>query len=276
MVLKDILVHVDEEANCAGRIKAAVALAELHNAALTGLYVIPHPDIPAYVDFEIPEDILAERQAELANQAGIAEKAFAAASGTLGSTASWRCETGDPLSILLRRARYTDLVMVSSEDMGGAEMVFAGHAEKLALESGTAVLVLPRETFEPDVSFKNVLLGWNESRESTRALHDSLPLLQRTDKVTAVSIRRRHEALADATADDLTRYLLHHGIACDRKLVDNPSGSTGEALLELAEISGADLIVSGAYGHARFRELILGGVTRHLLAHSPIPVLVAH
>ena len=58
--------------------------------------------------------------------------------------------------------------------------------------------------------------------------------------------------------------------------MDNPSGSTGEALLELAEVSGADLIVTGAYGHARFRELVLGGVTRHLLTHAPIPVLIAH
>jgi nucleotide-binding universal stress UspA family protein len=276
MVLKDILVHVDESANCAVRIKAAVALAELHNAALTGLYVIPHPDIPAYVDFEIPEDILAEREAELVNQAGIAEKAFAAASGALGSAASWRCETGHPLSILLHRSRYTDLIMVGSKDMEGAEVVFACYAEKLALESGTAVLVLPREIGEFDVSFKNILLGWNESRESTRALHDALPLLQRSDKVTAVSIRRRHEALAGDAADALTQYLLHHGIACDRKLVDNPSGSTGEALLELAEICAADLIVSGAYGHTRFRELVLGGVTRHLLTHAPIPVLIAH
>lgn len=276
MLLKDILVHVDESTNCQARVEAAVSLAALHKAALTGLYIIPHPDIPAYVDFEIPEDILAEREAELVAQAEQAERAFRVASDALGSAVTWRCETGNPLAILLRRSRYTDLVVLGPEDMGGAEVVFAGYAEKLALESGTAVLVLPRQGGRFDMSFNNVLLGWNESRESIRALHDALPLLRSSGKITAVSIRRRHEKLAHDTVDSLTQYLAHHGIACDGKLVDNPSGSTGEALLEMAQICVADLIIAGAYGHARFRELVLGGVTRHLLTHAPIPVLIAH
>ena len=276
MLLKDILVHVDESSNCQMRVEAAVALAALNDAALTGLFVIPHPDIPAYVDFEIPEDILAEREAELVAQAERAEQAFRTASAELGPRVAWRCETGNPLAILLRRSRYTDLVVLGSDDMGGAEVVFAGYAEKLALESGTAVLVLPRQGGLFDMRFKNVLLCWNESRESIRALHDALPLLQASGKITAVTIRRRHEELADDAVDSLTQYLALHGIACDGKLVDNPSGSTGEALLELADICDADLIIAGAYGHARFRELVLGGVTRHLLTHASIPVLIAH
>ena len=127
---------------------------------------------------------------------------------------------------------------------------------------------------------KRVLLTWNASRESARALREALPMLQRADTVVVLSsepddgdteIARGHPH-----AQELARFLESHGIESVSSGIADVDLSPSEAILGQAADMDADLIVMGAYGHTRLREIILGGVTRDLLKQSPVPLLLAH
>jgi nucleotide-binding universal stress UspA family protein len=110
-----------------------------------------------------------------------------------------------------------------------------------------------------------------------RALEAALPLLQRAPsvKLALVNPDMLSELHGEEPGADMALFLARHGVPVDI-VVERTSATPGEALMALARDSGAGLIVSGAYGHSRYREWVLGGATRELLAHSPVPLLIAH
>jgi nucleotide-binding universal stress UspA family protein len=145
------------------------------------------------------------------------------------------------------------------------------------ITSGRPILVVPYigrlETFGT-----NILVGWNNSRESARAINDAIPLLAKAASVTILeaNLIGRRPAIDDVTSVDITRHLTRHGISAKRARTVAAGISASDALLSYAADVSADLLVVGGYGHSRLRELILGGVTRELLQHMTLPVLMSH
>jgi nucleotide-binding universal stress UspA family protein len=138
------------------------------------------------------------------------------------------------------------------------------------------VLIVPRSWLLQPVGGR-ILVAWDGSRESAVALQASLPLLAGAAAVTLVSLREEREA-ADAGALQISpalAWLNRHGIRAEAEQHTTATG-TAEALLFHAARMSADLLVMGAYGHPRLRELMLGGVTRDMLARMNLPVLMAH
>jgi nucleotide-binding universal stress UspA family protein len=122
-----------------------------------------------------------------------------------------------------------------------------------------------------------IIVGWKDTREARRALRDALPFLQRAKAVTIVEFADEEtEARARARAADVTRYLARHKVQVGHSIVAHTKGSVADELIRLAEVEGADLIVAGAYGHSRLGEWAFGGVTRDLLASSPVCCLLSH
>jgi nucleotide-binding universal stress UspA family protein len=126
---------------------------------------------------------------------------------------------------------------------------------------------------------ERVLVAWNGSREAARAVHDALPFLSRAAHVTiAAAATTFTPAQSQASCNDLAAMLARHGAT----LVDiarfdgHTAESTGDALLSHAADGAYDLLVMGAYGHARFQELVLGGATRSILSAMTLPVLMSH
>jgi len=120
--------------------------------------------------------------------------------------------------------------------------------------------------------------GWKDRREARRAIQDALPFLHEARRVTIVEIsgKDRMEA-ARHCADDVVCYLVRHRIKAEARVEAPLPGSTGaDQLIGLALDEGADLLVTGAYGHSRLNEWIFGGMTRDLLASSPICCLMSH
>jgi len=132
---------------------------------------------------------------------------------------------------------------------------------------------------------RRILIAWNGSKEAARAVREALPLLKRADSVDiAVFDPDYQKALhGESPGDDLLKFLMRHGIDAEilvrqtqrAGMLKRPSG-TGEALLSLAQERERDLLVLGSYGHSRFRETLLGGVTRTVLESMTLPVLMAH
>jgi nucleotide-binding universal stress UspA family protein len=114
-----------------------------------------------------------------------------------------------------------------------------------------------------------IVAGWNGSREAARAVHEALPFLTAAERVVLCAVGEEAARHLEAAATALRR----HRVPVHPEQVDGPDGNAGETLLARAAAHGADLLVMGAYGHGRLRELMFGGATRHVLREATLPVL---
>lgn len=148
--------------------------------------------------------------------------------------------------------------------------------EEVLLGSGRGCLFVPPHGMPP-AAYSTILVAWNGSRESARAVAEALPFLRLARQVAVAIVEEggaSEEHRIEAGAD-IGRYLSRHGISADIRKIGGWS-DTGDALVNEAKTFGADMIVMGGYGHSRLREWILGGATRRLLSEADIPVLMAH
>jgi nucleotide-binding universal stress UspA family protein len=145
-------------------------------------------------------------------------------------------------------------------------------AEAALFESGRPVLIAPPQA--PATLGRTIVIAWNGSTETARAVAFSMPLLARAERVIVLSVEGWGPD--EPTGADLARSLKRHGLNVETRTVPNTSGRHGETILSAAESVGCDLLVKGAYTQSRLRQMILGGATSHILAHSALPVLMAH
>ena len=190
----------------------------------------------------------------------------------------WQVASGKVSETVVCQARHADLVVLGQVDPAhppppaGRQLV-----EDVLMTSGRPILVIPYiGRFERFGT--NILVGWNNSREAARAVNDAIPLLAEAASVTILEANPigRKPAIDDAASADITRHLTRHGISAKTARTALASISASDALLSYAADVSADLLVVGGYGHSRLRERILGGVTRELLQHMTLPVLMSH
>jgi nucleotide-binding universal stress UspA family protein len=276
MGFKDLLVYVDSDPACDSRVDIAVALAVGHEAHLTGLHATGWPRFQGYLQVEVPPNFLDEQRRLLGERARQVEERFLERARRRGARVEWRVDEGDVVGTVKLHARYADLTVVGQGlDLKDAPGELALLPEELALGVGRPVLVVPRYgTF--DTAGERVLIAWNGSGEATRAVHDAIPILKRATKVTVLSINPDGEPEVRIPSADIALHLARHGIAAEAASTSSLDIGVGDVLLSRAADLGADLIVMGAYGHSRVREMVLGGATRHLLQHMTVPVLMSH
>lgn len=275
MALKNLLVHVNNEATSGPVIDAALTLADRHDTHLVGLGIKAPTDIPTYAEVRLPDsvlEILTEREAtRLANARALFESRAKHAGRE--ARAEWREGNGMPASTFSLHARYADLGIVSQSQSDASDRRFIDLAEEVLVSSGRPVLVVPVSGAGATIGDR-VIVAWNGSRESARALGDAMPVL---DKAKSVEIFIAGDpSLGDLPGADVAAHLAHHGIKVDIHRSTATDVAIGDALLNRVSDSGADLVVMGGYGRSRFREFILGGVTRHILHHLTVPVMMSH
>ncbi len=284
MAYPTILVHVDDSARAAERIRLATQLAKrarghLIGAAATGVSRFLYHSMPP----EQNDPTLALHLDILRKQAGSALAAFSTECAAAAVSCEARViddEAGAGLSLL---ARAADLVVLGQADPKGKAML-ADLPVHVITHAGRPVLMVPFAGRQATVG-RRVLVSWDGGREAARALQLALPLLKDADAVTIAVFELAsdpHKA-ADALIADPRPLLARHGVtagltvhAVDHQRRLNRRHQVGERLLSLAADVSADLLVMGAYGHSRFRESLLGGVTKTVLEAMTLPVLMAH
>ena len=279
MTFKSILVHVDADQRCTNRVEYAAGLAVRHAAHLAGLFVPPPLRIPGYVRAEMGEDIL-EQQRRAEDR--LAESLRAGFEATVrrvtGAGGEFRRGEGDPIATLAVNARYADLVVVGQHDPDDdSAMTGPSFPELTALQAGRPVLVYPYAGgFDPTPG--HVLVSWNASREATRAVTDAIPFLRAARKVTVLAINPRTsaEGHGDVPGADIALHLSRHGVRAEAMADPAVQIDIGNYLLSRAADLSVDMIVMGAYGHARMRELVFGGVTQTIMREMTVPVLLSH
>jgi nucleotide-binding universal stress UspA family protein len=228
------------------------------------------------VEVELSANFLDEQRRLLGERARQAEARFHERARRHGVRAEWRVDEGDVVGAVKLHARYADLTIVGQGlDLKDAPGELAVLPQELALGVGRPVLVVPRYGAFERVG-ERVLIAWNGSREATRAVHDAIPILKEATRVTVLSIDPDGEPQPRTPSADIALHLARHGIAGEAASTSSVDIEVGDVLLSRAADLGADLIVMGAYGHSRVREMVLGGATRHLLQHMTVPVLMSH
>jgi nucleotide-binding universal stress UspA family protein len=279
MAYKTIVVHVDSSIHAPARIgvAAAIALVEgahLIGAAMTGISRFAYPNRRA----ELAQTVIADYANVLYEHAHLALDRFDAICKDKGVRSfEQRLIADDPEGGLVLLARFCDLVVVGQTDPNEpAPGTVRDLPENVMLNCGRPTLIVPNLDHSLCLE-RNALLAWNGSLEAARATADAIPLLRHMPGVTAARIvATADQANGPGNDDDeLTAYLARHGIKADM-LIQRTDRDAGEALRSLASGSHCGLIVMGGYGHARFREFLLGGVTRAMLQGMPVPVLMSH
>lgn len=274
MAIKELLIHMNGRDTRATRLQAAIGLAERHRAHVTGLYLIPRPAIPPYVSAQIPDEVFEHQRRELRRLAAEAEAEFRAALDGAGCDGEWRQLEGFAEPLLNRQARFTDLLLMSQPQPDRLLSPDTALEHAVVLGAGRPVLFVPRQGHVGTIG-ERVLLAWNASREAARAAHDALPLLSRAERVVVLAIEPPEDERERFTVD-ICAHLARHGVNAEGAQLDAVDEPFAAVLLSQARQRACDLIVAGAYGHSRFSEILLGGVTEDLFAKMDRPVLMAH
>jgi nucleotide-binding universal stress UspA family protein len=287
MGFKEILVQLDNHRNYEARLQIALSIAQRNDARLVALYGFELPRVPD-LSPSLTEVVYAKNTAAQVTYERERDSAFADAeqleahfhasverAGVQGAWELWPEKPKDFTSIVTKRARYADLVILGQPDPDHSSAV-SNLPEMVMLACGRPVLIIPYNTRALFVG-GNVLVAWNGTREAARAVSDTMPLLRAATTVTALTVGQIDgDESDDRPVRKLLDYLGRHGVRAEASHLTSGDLETDELILSRAADLGCDLIVMGGYGHSRTRELMLGGVTRSVLQHMTIPVLMSH
>jgi nucleotide-binding universal stress UspA family protein len=266
-----LMVHVDETPGSEKRTRLAVELAARFQSALIGVagrsYLSGFPG-----DSTRSDKNDGERQ-EMVKLLGELEKNFRAAAGQLKHV-DWRGAFEYTNKLVPLQARAADLIVVGRRERPG-DLYFALDPGMTILHAGRPVLVVPESL--DSLSARRVVVAWKDTRESRRAVRDALPFLRDADQVLIVEISEHGtEAQSKKRLDDVAEYLVRHKVVVAAKAYLHTEQAAARKILRFAKDEKADLVVAGGYGRVRLSEWIFGGVTRDLLAESPICCLFSH
>jgi nucleotide-binding universal stress UspA family protein len=274
MTYKTILVDCDASPKVGHRLAVAVELAGRFGAHLIGLHVRA-PILPqVFADGTLPMESLLDafEQAAKAEEAA-ATKAFEAAVKGSRSSTEWRVVEGFSEELLTNAAHQADLLVLGQIDPDSATRATPPRPEAVVMASGRPAIVVPHVGIAGPPG-KTVMLCWKPTRESARAAADALPFLTAAEKVIVLIVDRA--APEGDPAAEVTTWLERHGIKASVQHDIASDSDVGDVILSRAADNRADLIVMGLYGHSRLRQMVLGGVSRTLLASMTTPLFVAH
>jgi nucleotide-binding universal stress UspA family protein len=281
--LKTIAVFVDATPEGSRRAGHAAELAHRWGAHLVGLHVLcpdhaEHPSFAFARGEKAIRSVILDRRADedVAEAVGVlVGRRFAALCHTRDVDAEFRVicqDRADDDAIL--SSLHSDLVIVGHPAPCGLPGDLS--PERLLLASGVPILIVPN-AWKREAIGTNVLVGWNASREARRAVTDALPLLTAAQSVTVLVVDpdRGHQWHEEKPGADIALHVARHGAHARVEQVRSRALPIAEVILAHALDNGMDLIVIGAYSHARLAELLFGGATRTLLARMPIPILMS-
>jgi nucleotide-binding universal stress UspA family protein len=279
MSYKSIAVHLDTSERAHPRLELALDLAKRFDAHITGVFSVFTPDPRSFYVmagtagyYPEHENLRQERRAAL-------ERLFHAEAMRAQVPVDWISTDEYANHAVPRLARCADLIVAGQDDPNDPDAYVGDHfPEALVMSAGRPVLMVPYAGNFPSAGSR-ITVAWDGSREATRAVHDALPFMRRATLTTIVTVNgaKGEPPGSWIPGADIAAVVARHGVQVEVKnLVVQHADPIGEALLSHAADGGSDLLVMGAYGHARWQELVMGGVTRSVLQSMTLPVLMSH
>lgn len=281
MTIRDVLLVLDAYPDPPPRtvVERMVGAAALFDAKVSAVAASVSFRAPGSFLADILLDVPAMAAAESSRSRAQAEAALetfreiAGARGLLGEAILAHKPSLGVHDVYVRRARLRDLTVVS---LPAGALPARSAVEALTFGSGRPVLALPpAPEASGDPRFATVAVAWDQGAQAARALGDAMPFLARAEKVHVVTVRNE-KALADDPVEAVARHLGVHQVAAATHEIDADGRSIGDALSDFVRDQGVDLLVMGAFGHARLRDFVLGGATQASLDRPPTAMLLSH
>jgi nucleotide-binding universal stress UspA family protein len=281
MSMKTILVPMDNH-DMRSALETALVLGQRNNSYIEGFalrwQVI---ELVAGIDVMggVPLDKFKEDVEEEAKKAKQVFEIFMQEHGVPRSTETtesvsfgWLDHAAEGEDFIGSYGRVFDVIVMKRRDANSGPM-HDRAIESGLFESGRPILLSPPSP--PSQIATNVLIAWNCSTEQARATALAMPILQKADRVTILTVIGG-TGVPGPSAEQLIRYLRYNGVVAESMRVELDGRSTGEVILASAQSLGCDLLVKGAYTQSRLRQWIFGGATQHVLANAALPVLLAN
>lgn len=279
-MIREIFVPLLRSASDTAALDAALVLARAHHAHVTSLVTLEHP-MPLVTEFGYVPVESSQRQLD---ESRAAAEALAARTRAHLAREDVTSEVRLTEAMLLwseetaaLNARHCDLSVLGGPDPGNASPHFALNFKSLLMHSGRPVLMVPNGA-TVSAPARRVVIAWKPTAEAARAVHDAMPLLSASTHIDVLMIdpqvtEGRH---GEDPGADIARHLARHLLRVNVVSRPREGRSDGNAILHHVNDIGADLLVMGGYGHARWREVVLGGATRCVLEGAHVPVLFSH
>jgi nucleotide-binding universal stress UspA family protein len=278
--MKSILVPIEDHGNVEPQLEAALQLGQLFDSYIEGIAITPDYPVVLPVDIAIgvPSPITPENRIEMARAYRERFEAFMtakqisrAAAGISGLSSGWRQDGLMEDAFLGAYGRVFDTIVVGRPDRSNGQTRLS-TAEAALFETGRPVLIAPPT---PSRTLgETVVIAWNRSTETARAVLGSMPLLKKAKRIVVLELD--DWGVPGPSGSELARQLRMHDLSAEAIMADDPSNRPGEAILKEAAALGCDLLVKGAYTQSRLRQMFFGGATSHILGNTTIPVLMAH
>lgn len=248
-------------------LRVAGDIAERFGARIVGVAASDLRPPMYFAAGEFAQKLLDEEAAAIQKRLSELEAEFRSAVEKRATSVEWRSARALPVPYMLQQARGADIIVVGARAETIVDPNAAPDPSELVMQAGRPLIVVP-----PDVQWldlRSVLVAWKDVREARRAVFDALPILAAAKEVTIAEIPEPGTRHADALSRvaDLAAWLRSHGIAAHTTVPEHPAG-VSDQLDKIAANVGAGAVIAGAYGHSRFREWVLSGVTRHLATES--------
>lgn len=273
MAIKNILVVFDGTEGAQSALRLGLKMALKYDAHITGL--LPHGDPTSQLralsaQYASLREAIAETDARLIEEA---EALF------------WECVQGHKNvhwvvhdakadRVVVENARYFDVTLIGQYDPTQSKTAFEVHPDKIALQSGRPIIIVPRGHDQP--LGERAVVAWDGQRAAARALSDAMQILETKSLVTVLTITTLHGEEADHSCGRLHQHLSRHGVETEWVSLPVKASSVARTIVNWCNQNTPDLLVMGAYEHSKFREDILGGVTNSVLKNISTPILMAH
>ncbi len=273
MDVKVMLAVADGGNGTQSTLETAVAVARRFGASIDVLHVSADIDTLVPVIGEgmsgaMVEQLMNAMTQSVTARAARAREAYQKACAGSDVPTVWREVSGRETEVVAGAGRLTDVIVIGRPD-GDGETPLAATLDAALFDTARPVLVAPGA--RPASIGSHLMLAWNGTVQAARVVAASMSFMQRAERVIIVTVGK-----VEANPGDLLAYLGRHGIRATHERVEPEQLPIGKTLLKQAERLQVDLLVMGAYGHSRLREMILGGATHDVLANATLPLLMAH
>ena len=248
-------------------LRVAGDIAERFGARIIGVAASDLKPPMYFADGDVAQQLLDQEASAIETRLSELESEFRASVEKRASAVEWRAARALPVPYMLQQARAADILVVGARSETLVDPCAAPDPNDLVMQAGRPLLVVPPRTEWLDL--RSVLIAWKDVREARRAVFDALPILAAAKEVTVTEVPEQDSRRADALSHvaDVAAWLRGHGIAA-HTVVPEKAGDVSVQIETVASNIAAGAVIAGAYGHSRFREWVLGGVTRHLATES--------
>lgn len=275
MSYSSVLVFLDSSPASNSRLDFALRFAAHHSAHLTGLHMSGSP-LLAFDPYGQNAVVSLEWEEEAHKKQRESKEYFTQQAKNADINFDWECYRDTDMHQVLTRARVADICIVGEVADGSSDIeIGRNFFSQFAINVGKPVLFIPHDKYF-SCELKNVVVAWDGSREAARAISDAMPLLKAARIVSVISViskKYRTEELPDV---DIAAFLARHKVNVEIDKIEKISSEAADFILSRVDLKCADVLVMGAFGHTRFSEFILGGVTRSVMQKMIVPVLMSH